>query len=150
MKKLLLLLFTFILLFCFASCGDSEKPDIDINQISNWINDTGYMDGYDYVTDWAVVPDNSGGVNITVVVKDGTDPELALQIADGLVRQVSAAARNQDQELTSPSKDDYGSFYNHYPALVGVSEQSKTENTKDWLVFHAVVSSTGPMVELQK
>lgn len=149
MRKILLLLFALALSFCIAGCG-SEKPEIDIGQISDWISDTGYMNDYDYVTDWAVAPDNSGGVNISVVVKDGTDPELALQIADGLIRQVSAAARNQDPELDGPTKDNYGSFYDSYHALVGVSEQSKTANTKDWLVFHAVAASSGPMVELQK
>lgn len=150
MKKILALIIALALSLCFAGCGGTEKPDIDINQISNWINDTGYMNDYDYVTDWAVVPDDSGGVNISIVVEDGTDPELALHVADNVVRQVSVAARNQNKGLTSPSKDDYGSFYDSYPALVGVSEQSNTGDTKDWLVFHAIVASSGPMVELQK
>ena len=149
MKKVLTLLFILTLALCLFGCGGSEKPEIDISKISDWISDTGYMDSYDYVTDWAI-SDNSGDVSISVVVKDGTDPDAALQVADGLVRQVSAAACNQNADLSGPTGDNYGSFYDYYTAMVGVAEQSKTGDTKDWLVFHSIVDSSGPAVELQK
>ena len=149
-RKIFTLFLAFILAFCVTACGGSDKPDIDVDQIAGWIQDTGFMDSYDYVTDWAVALDDSGTVTINVVVKDGTDPELALQVADDLVRQVSSAACNQSDELTGPSKDNYGSFYDSYPAMVGVAEQSKTSNTKDWLVFHSIAAGSGPMVTLQK
>ena len=149
MKRMLFVFLAFVLMISLAGCGEPEKPDISVDDISSWVSDTYYMDNYDYVVDWSITLDDSGNLLYNIVVENGTDPELAVQVADGLVRYVSAYACSKCDELTSPGKDDYGSFYDYYDALVGVSEKSKTSNTKDWLVFHAIVDSSGPLVKSQ-
>lgn len=150
MKKVLYILIAVSLLFSLSACSESEKPEIDIQQISDWISATGYMDDFDYVTDWMIAEGDACDVNISIVVLDGTDPGLALSVADGLVRQVSAAACNQCEDLEGPSGTSYGTFYDYYDALVGVAEQSKVSNNKYWLIYHAIVDEIGPPIELQE
>lgn len=149
MKKLTLLLLIITISMLSAACSSASKVEIDVDQCARWIADSGYMDDYDFVNDWAVTLDGSGTISMTIVVKDGTDPDRALQLADGLVRQVSAAACMQSDDLTGPTGDSYGTLYDSYPAMIGVSEASKTGDTKQWLILHSIANSSGPKVTLQ-
>lgn len=88
-------------------------------------------------------------ITITAVVDDSTDPSLALDFADTLVRQLNLYAQMQDSSIESSSQNFYGGLYTRYNALVGVAPASKTNSQKDWFVYDGI-SGGKVMLKLNK
>lgn len=92
---------------------------------------------YTYVRDYYIgVKDKT--ITITAVVDDATDPSLALDFADTVVRQLNLYAQMQDSSIESGSQNFYGGLYTRYDALVGVAPASKTNSQKDWFVYDGI------------
>lgn len=103
---------------------------------------------YTYVQDYYIgVKDDT--ITITAVVDDSTDPSLALDFADTLVRQLNLYAQMQDSSIESSSQNFYGGLYTRYKALVGVAPASKTNSQKDWFVYDGI-SGGKVMLKLNK
>lgn len=103
---------------------------------------------YTYVHDYYIgVKDDT--ITITAVVDDSTDPSLALDFADTLVRQLNLYAQMQDSSIESSSQNFYGGLYTRYNALVGVAPASKTNSQKDWFVYDGI-SGGKVMLKLNK
>lgn len=103
---------------------------------------------YTYVQDYYIgVKDDT--ITITAVVDDSTDPSLALDFADTLVRQLNLYAQMQDSSIESSSQNFYGGLYTRYNALVGVAPASKTNSQKDWFVYDGI-SGGKVMLKLNK
>lgn len=104
---------------------------------------------YTFVQDY-YIGEKDGTITITAVVDDATDPALALDFADTLVRQLNLYAQMQDSSIASASKDFYGGLYERYNALVGVAPASKSDgDTDDWFVFDGIVGGK-VMLKLNK
>ena len=103
---------------------------------------------YTYVQDYYIgVKDDT--ITITAVVDDSTDPSLAIDFADTLVRQLNLYAQMQDSSIESSSQNFYGGLYTRYNALVGVAPASKTNSQKDWFVYDGI-SGGKVMLKLNK
>ena len=85
----------------------------------------------------------------TLPLDHSTDPSLALDFADTLVRQLNLYAQMQDSSIESSSQNFYGGLYTRYNALVGVAPASKTNSQKDWFVYDGI-SGGKVMLKLNK
>lgn len=103
---------------------------------------------YTFVQDYYIgMKDNQ--ITITAVVDDATDPNIALDFADTLVRQLNLYAQMQDSSIESASKDFYGGLYQRYNALVGVAPASKVDDSSSWFVYDGIVGGK-VMLKLNK
>lgn len=86
------------------------------------------------------------------VVDDGTEPEIAYELADSIVRYFNLAAQFQDGSVKGSSKDYYGGLYDVYNASVAVMAESDIDDSKKWFVNCAVGRGdhTRDPIELQK
>ena len=103
---------------------------------------------YSFVQDYYIGVEDKN-ITITAVVDDATDPALALDFADTLVRQLNLYAQMQDSSIESSSQYFYGGLYTHYDALVGIAPASKTNSQKDWFVYDGIVGGK-VMLKLNK
>ena len=103
---------------------------------------------YSFVQDYYIgVKDDQ--ITITAVVDDATDPNVALDFADTLVRQLNLYAQMQDSSIDSASKDFYGGLYKRYSALVGIAPASKQDDPDSWFVYDGIVGGK-VMLKLNK
>lgn len=106
---------------------------------------------FPYATDVYVnVDEDKKQINFTAVLQDATDPKVALDYADTLIRQFNLMAIVQDSSIATGAKDYYGGLYDQYDILIGVSPLSKTSDSDEWFVFDAVLAGTHSKLELQK
>jgi len=119
--------------------SSSEAFQIDWNKCISDLKEGLPLDpDYLFVQDYFINVD-SDTITITAVVDDATAPEMALDFADTLVRQLNLYASMQDSNVAPSSMDFYGGIYEQYNALVGVSAQSTVNSQKDWFVFDSIV-----------
>lgn len=106
---------------------------------------------YPYAKDVYVgVDDGKKQINFTAVLDDSTDPSVALDYADTIIRQYNLMANMQDNRIALGGKDYYGGLYDQYSILIGIAPLSKTENNKEWFVFDAVVAGAYQAIDLQE
>lgn len=99
---------------------------------------------------YVVVDEEKEQITFSVVVGDATDPEVALDYADTVIRRYNLMANMQDSSIALGGKDYYGGLYDQYDVLIGVAPQSKTNDTDEWFVFDAVISGAHNEIKLQK
>ena len=116
-----------------------NKFNIDINQcIDDLKANLPLEPDYTFVNDYVIIADGKN-LTISIIVDDSTDPEMALDFADTVVRQLNLYANMQDSNIELGNKDFYGSLYTEYTALVGVAPASKINNQDEWLIYDAIV-----------
>lgn len=138
----------------------SSNPPVSASEILNvdWekciadtkasITDPAY---FDYVKDvYIAVDTDAQQITLTAAVVDGTDPEVALEYADTMVRQFNLFAQIQDSKIRSASKDYYGGLYDYFSALVGVAPLSQIKETKQWYVYDAIAKGANTKLNLTK
>lgn len=91
-------------------------------------------------------------ITFNSVVDDGTEPDVAYELADSIVRYFNLAAQFQDGSVKGSSKDYYGGLYDIYNASVEVMAESDIDDSKKWFVKHVVGRGwhTRDPIELQK
>lgn len=91
-------------------------------------------------------------ITFNSVVDDGTEPDVAYELADSIVRYFNLAAQFQDGSVKGSSKDYYGGLYNIYNASVEVMAESDIDDSKKWFVKHIIGRGwhTRDPIELQK
>lgn len=101
---------------------------------------------------YVAIDEQKKEIIFSAVVDDSTDPEVALDYADSLVRQYNLMANMQDSNIQLASKDYYGGLYDQYDVLIGVAPMSKTDNQDEWFVFHAIIAGAHDKnkIKLQK
>lgn len=99
---------------------------------------------------YVTVDEDKKKITFSAVVGDSTDPEVALDYADTIVRQYNLMANMQDNNIKLGSKDYYGGLYDEYDILVGIAPQSKTDDTEQWFVFDASIAGAHQKFKLQK
>ena len=89
---------------------------------------------------------------MTAVLNDSTDPNVALDFADTMIRRFSSIAQMQDGNIASPSKDYYGGIYDNYGIMIGIAPSSKTDIASEWFVNTYITKGlhTKQAPELQK
>ena len=106
---------------------------------------------YPYARDVYVgVDEDQKQINFTAILDDSTDPSVALEYADTIIRQYNLMANMQDSNIALGGKDYYGGLYDQYSILIGIAPQSKVEDIKEWFVFDAVVAGAYQTIDLQK
>ena len=122
-----------------ATTTVTENVSIDFSKINDQIKSE-LPQYYDYLKDVSVeLRDDT--IYIMAVLNDSTDPALALDMADTLVRQVNMYANMQDSSIKTAGANDYGGLYDRYPALIGIAPLSKTNDSSQWFVNDALASS---------
>ena len=85
-------------------------------------------------------------ITITVVVSDSTDKATSADFADTLIRRFGFMVNMNGGEYEAPTNDYYGEFYgglyDEYDIMIGVSQESKTEDANAWLVNQAITKGT--------
>ena len=106
---------------------------------------------YSFVRDYYIglSKDDDHQIIISIIVDDYTDPTLALDFADTVVRQLNLYAQMQDGSIEPASMDFYGGLYTRYSALVGVAPASKTNDQSAWFVYDGIVGGK-VMLKLNK
>lgn len=129
--------------------NDLSKSALDMDQcISDLKDNLSLEPDYSFVQDYYIgVKDDQ--ITITAVVDDATDPNVALDFADTLVRQLNLYAQMQDSSIDSASKDFYGGLYKRYSALVGIAPASKQDDPDSWFVYDGIVGGK-VMLKLNK
>ncbi len=106
---------------------------------------------YPYAKDvYAGVDEEEKQISFTAVLDDSTEPSVALDYADTIIRQYNLIANMQDNRIALGGKDYYGGLYDQYSIMIGIASLSKTENNKEWFVFDAVMAGTHQAIDLQK
>lgn len=106
---------------------------------------------YSFVKDYYIeVNEGEKLITFTAVVGDATDPQMALDFADTLVRQLNLYAQMQDNSIASSSQYYYGGLYETYSAMVGVAPASKTGDQSEWFVYDAIAKGGKTMLGVQK
>ena len=129
--------------------NDLSKSALDMDQcISDLKDNLSLEPDYSFVQDYYIgVKDDQ--ITITAVVDDATDPNVALDFADTLVRQLNLYDQMQDSSIDSASKDFYGGLYKRYSALVGIAPASKQDDPDSWFVYDGIVGGK-VMLKLNK
>lgn len=134
-----------------ATDVDEESEEtIDMNKcISDLKENLPLEPDYTFVRDYSISINDDDQIVISAVVDDATDPTIALDFADTLVRQLNLYAQMQDSSIESASKDFYGGLYERYSALVGVAPASKIDDKDSWFVHDGIVGGK-VMLKLNK
>lgn len=153
MSKKLLILLLIITALLTTACGKdksadaaaSSKVSIDIEKcISDTMSGIELEPDYTFVKDYTIKCDEDQ-LTISIVVDDSTSPELGLDFADTVVRQLNLYANMQDSSISLASADSYGGLYDAYDALVGVAPASKVSSINDYYVYSALTSSNSKL-----
>lgn len=123
---------------------DEENSQLDIPELNlDWdklsedfkedpsVNDT-------FVKDVYVALGDNGYIQITAALDDATDPEVALDYADTLLRRLNGVAQYQDSSIASGNTEIFGGLYDVYGVQIGISPLSKTSDSDEWFVFDAI------------
>lgn len=88
-------------------------------------------------------------ITFTASLDDATDPAVALDFADTLVRRFNLSVCTQDSTIKTGEKDYYGGIYDTYSIMIGIAPYSKTDDYKEWFVYDAVAVGTHTKIKLQ-
>lgn len=106
---------------------------------------------FPYANDvYVAVDEEKKQITFSAVVGDATDPSVALDYADTIVRQYNLMANMQDSNIALGSKDYYGGLYDKYDILVGIAPQSKVDDSDQWFVYDASIAGAHKEFKLQK
>lgn len=128
----------------------SKEIDWDecISQTKEEITDPQF---FSYVKDVEIIVDSDEKqITLSAVVSDATDPTVALDYADTMVRRLNAWAQMQDGSIKSSSKNYYGGIYDEYSAMVGVAPLSKVKDTDKWFVYDVIAKGGKNKLKLNK
>lgn len=178
MKKILSLFLFLIIHFGFVSCASSVsvKDNIDketINDTNKQVSDdnnvneniTYNIDWEKCITDTKAEFTNSGQysylkdiyievsddeITFTAALSDSTDSDVALDLADGIIRRFNANAQLQDSSIKSSGKDYLGGLYDNYSIAIGIAPLSKTNNSSEWYIHDVIGKGVHKEPKLQK
>lgn len=108
---------------------------------------------YTYIKDIAISVDRVDKIiTFNAVVADSTSPEVALDLADSLIRHLNLSAQLQNGNIKSASKDYYGSIYDEFDIVINVSSESNIRNSSKWFIRDGVMRGmhTKQPIKLQK
>ncbi len=88
-------------------------------------------------------------ITFSASLDDATDPAVALDFADTLIRRFNLSARAQDSTIKSGEKDYYGGIYDTYSIMIGIAPYSKTDDYKEWFIYDAVAVGAHTKIKLQ-
>lgn len=108
---------------------------------------------YSFVNDIDIqVNEDEKKITFSVIVGDSTEPNVALDFADTIIRRFNLSAFSYDSNIKLGTKEYYGSLYDDYDILIGVAPLSEVDDTKKWFVFDGISKGmhTKTPLKLQK
>lgn len=119
--------------------ASTASAAIDWDSVSSdWKTEITDPKFFSYVKDaYADLDDNQ--IVLTAVVGDATDPQVALELADTMIRRFNAIATLQKSSIAPPSKDYYGGLYDQYGVMIGIAPFSQQDNTDKWFVYQFIL-----------
>lgn len=135
------------------SKGDSsEEPEKELNLdwdqlYSDFKEDPSVNDSF--VDDVYVTLGDNGYIIISATLMDATDPEVALDYADTLLRRLNGVAQYQDSTIKSGNTEIYGGIYDVYGVQIGIAPKSKASDTNQWFVFDVIAPGVQCKHEIQ-
>lgn len=110
---------------------------------------------YPYVKDLYIkVDENSKKIIFSAVLDDSTNPQIALDYADTMLRQFNFCASKQDSGIGASTKTSYGGLYDVYQAQIGIAplSLSGSQDTSKWWVYDTLpaLAQTNHEIKLQK
>ena len=105
-----------------------------------------------FVKDVCVALGDNGYIQITAALADATEPEVALDYADTLLRRLNGVAQYQNSSIASGNTEIFGGLYDSYCVQIGIAPLSKTSDSDEWFVFDAIAPGVQckHTIELQK
>lgn len=132
------------------STGDIYDVDWDkcLDDLKESVLDSEF---FPYAKDvYASVDEGKKQIIFTSIIDDSTEPSVALDYADTIIRQYNLIANMQDNSISLGGKDYYGGLYDQYNIMIGIAPLSKTENHEDWFIFDTVIAGTHKTIDLQE
>lgn len=106
-------------------------------------------DDYPYIQDvYLGVDDETRRITLTATLDDATAPDVALDLADTMIRRTCALANMQDSDVTMPGADTYGGLFDIYDCMIGIAPMSQVNNSDQWFVYDAIARGTNQKPEL--
>ncbi|EOQ38285.1 hypothetical protein [Butyricicoccus pullicaecorum] len=106
-------------------------------------------DDYPYIQDvYLGVDDETRRITLTATLDDATAPDVALDLADTMIRRTCALANMQDSDVTMPGADTYGGLFDVYDCMIGIAPMSQVNNSDQWFVYDAIARGTNQKPEL--
>lgn len=99
------------------------------------------QDSLSFVTDIDYsIKEDQKTIYATAVVKDGTSPENALELATILMTTLNESARTKNENIapTDLVNNYYGGLFDEYTVFIGISQESTINETSKWYVYHVV------------
>lgn len=135
------------------SSSNSSLFTVDWERCISDTKDSITGDSFNYVKDVSIeVKEDKKQIVFSAVLDDATDPQLALDYADTMIRQFNLFASTQDDSISLGNKDFYGGLYNEYQIMLGIAPLSKIENQSEWFVFDVIGAKahTSHEIKLEK
>lgn len=106
-------------------------------------------DDYPYIRDvYLSVDDETRRITLTATLDDATAPDVALDLADTMIRRTNALANMQDSDVTMSGADTYGGVFDVYDCMIGIAPVSQVNNSSQWFVYDAIARGTNQKPEL--
>ena len=83
-------------------------------------------------------------ITFTAVLDDSTDPAVALEYADTMIRQFNLYANIQDGSVSLGNLDSFGGLYDKYSIFIGIAPASKINDQDNWFIFDAIAPGVQP------
>lgn len=123
--------------------------DVDWDQCREDLVAELVSDDYPYVQDvYLSVDDETRCITLTATLDDATAPEVALDLADTMIRRTNSLANMQDTDIAPCGADSYGGIFDTYDCLIGIAPVSQANNSDQWFVYDAIARGTNQKPEL--
>lgn len=96
---------------------------------------------FPYVQDvYIEVKDDEKKIIFTAALDDSTDPKLALEYADTMIRQFNLYANIQDGNISLGNKEKFGGLYDTYSIMIGIAPANAGDDMDDWFLHDAIAA----------
>lgn len=122
----------------WETCIEETKEELTNPEFFSYVKEIGIF-----------IDEENKRITFTASLDDATDPVVALDFADTLVRRFNLSACTQDSTIKTGEKDYYGGIYDTYSIMIGIAPYSKTDDYKEWFVYDAVAVGAHTKIKLQ-
>lgn len=122
----------------WETCIEETKEELTNPEFFSYVKEIGIF-----------IDEEDKRITFTASLDDATDPAVALDFADTLVRRFNLSACTQDSTIKTGEKDYYGGIYDTYSIMIGIAPYSKTDDYKEWFIYDAVAVGAHTKIKLQ-
>lgn len=123
----------------WETCIEETKEELTNPKFFSYVKEIGIF-----------IDEENRQITFSASLNDATDPTIALDFADTLIRRFNLSAQTQDNTIKTGEKDYYGGIYDTYSIMIGIAPYSKTNDYKEWFVYDAVAVGAHTKIKLQE